>query len=285
MAKKKSNTESAAGDQLNENFGMVDLFKIFDKLSKKDQSIFLSALSMFDNLTPEEQEELLSKFSPEKADNDMDESNDEEFEYVAFLPCQTLKKFTLRVTLRGSSPSIYRKFVVPSNISLRYLSELLIDLMPWNGSHLNHFRKGREYYQSKWQQDEDSMFFDETHNQEEYALGDILSEKNKSITWEYDFGDSWCHDVKLSSIGEYKEGEPLISFVKGERACPPDDCGGIWGYDELMEKYEKLKSGKRLTKQEKEYLEWYLEEDFEPEFYDDETARIICADYASEFKE
>ena len=157
--------------------------------------------------------------------------------------------------------------------------------MPWNGSHLNQFRKGREYYQSKWQQDEDSMFFDETHNQEEYALGDILSEKNKSITWEYDFGDSWCHDVKLSSIGEYKEGEPLISFVKGERACPPDDCGGIWGYDELMEKYEKLKSGKRLTKQEKEYLEWYLEEDFEPEFYDDETARIICADYASEFKE
>ena len=77
----------------------------------------------------------------------------------------------------------------------------------------------------------------------------------------------------------------MISFVKGERACPPDDCGGIWGYDELLEKDEKLKSGKRLTKQEKEYLEWYLEEDFEPEFYDDETARIICADYASDFKE
>lgn len=131
----------------------------------------------------------------------------------------------------GLKPAIYRKFSVPSNISLRHLSEMLVELMGWGGGHLNQFRKGDDYYAPAYQRENEMpVFFGRArnYNQEDYRLSDILYEKGKTIEWEYDFGDSWCHDVRLSSIGEYTEGEPLVSFIKGERACPPEDCGGIW---------------------------------------------------------
>ena len=63
-----------------------------------------------------------------------------------------------------------------------------------------------------------------------------LHEEGETIVWEYDFGDSWEHDVRLSSFEEYAEGEPRqIVFVGGKRVCPPEDCGGVRGYEKLLE--------------------------------------------------
>ena len=113
--------------------------------------------------------------------------------------------------------------------------------MGWTNEHLNQFRKGNDFYAPAYQRENEmSPLFapapdgfpscPRNHNQEDYTLSDLLTEKGKSIEWEYDFGDSRYHDVKLSSIGDYKADEPLVSFIKGERECPPEDCGGIWGY-------------------------------------------------------
>lgn len=183
----------------------------------------------------------------------------------------------------GLKPAIYRKFSVPSNISLRHLSEMLVELMGWGGGHLNQFRKGDDYYAPAYQRENEMpVFFGRArnYNQEDYRLSDILYEKGKTIEWEYDFGDSWCHDVRLSSIGEYTEGEPLVSFIKGERACPPEDCGGIWGYEDLLELHAKQQARIRLSREDKERLEWYdMAEDFDPEYYDTVFAREICDDF------
>ena len=163
--------------------------------------------------------------------------------------------------------------------------------MGWTNEHLNQFRKGDDFYAPAYQRENEMppLFAPvpdgfpsspRNHNQEDYTLSDLLTEKGKSIEWEYDLGDSWYHDVNLSSIGDYKADEPLVSFIKGERECPPEDCGGIWGYQNLLSIYEKKKSRKRLTADEKDRLEWYeMDEDFDPDYFDIDFAHEICQDF------
>ena len=212
-----------------------------------------------------------------------------EEDYPHFLPSDDIRKYTLRITLKSIRPSIWRKVEVPSNITLRHLAELIIDVMGWSGYHLNQFRKGIDtYYEPCYQRDGDYEDFSDYrirhYNQEEYTIAQVLADKGKHIIFEYDFGDSWEHEVRLSSIDEYKDGEPLaIRFVSGKRACPPEDCGGIWGYEELCAIHQKRVSGKRLTKDERERLEWYAGEDasFDPELLD----MAACAAVADRFND
>ncbi|MBR1406671.1 MAG: hypothetical protein IJ578_07055 [Bacteroidales bacterium] len=83
-------------------------------------------------------------------------------------------------------------------------------------------------------------------------------------------------------IEKYEEGEPRrIKFVSGKRVCPPEDCGGIWGYEELCGLQAKLAAGKRLKREDRERLEWYFEEDFDPDLLDLDA----CADAADALNE
>lgn len=226
---------------------------------------------------------MLDKILGTDDEKDTQEEDDGEYDYPHFLPRENVQKYTLRVTLKGIKPAIYRKFNVPSNISLRHLSELLLELMGWMNEHLNQFRKYDKYYAPAYQREHEMPVlsgFARNFNQEDYTISDLLSEKGKSIEWEYDFGDSWLHEVKLSSVGEYKKEEPLVSFVKGARECPPEDCGGIWGYQDLLKLYAKKATRKRLTEEEKGRLDWYdMADDFDPEYFDDYYAIEICEDY------
>ena len=73
---------------------------------------------------------------------------------------------------------------------------------------------------------------------DDFTLSDVLSEKGKAIEFEYDFGDGWIHEVKLSSVGEFKENDDYaVRFIDGKRACPIEDCGGVWGYEALCAHY------------------------------------------------
>lgn len=262
---------------------LMNLVEAVEKLSGRDRDNFFELLALFANT-----DDGFMPFGEDGEDDCEDDENSlfpDEGDYTHFLTRDNVKKYTLRVTLRGTKPAIYRKFIVPSNICLRHLSELLLELMGWENEHLNQFRKGSDFYLPAYQRnDEDDMFSffgrSRSFNQEDYALSDLLLEKNKTIEWEYDFGDSWQHDVRLSSIGDYAEDEPLVQFVKGERVCPPEDCGGIWGYEELLEINAKYKEGKRLTRDEKERLEWYdMGKGFDAEDFDAEGAVDTCQSF------
>lgn len=160
-------------------------------------------------------------------------------------------KYTVRVVLRGIKPPIWRKVIVPSNISLRLFGDLILELMGWMGEHLNQLRKGDSYYAPAYQREEKlPPLFGRirNYNQEDFALGEILCEKGDTMVWEYDFGDGWEHDVRLSSIEEYTQGEARKKeFVSGKRTCPPEDCGGIWGYEELLELHARCAARKRIS--------------------------------------
>ena len=190
-------------------------------------------------------------------------------------------KYTVRVALRGIKPPIWRKVIVPSNISLRLFGDLILELMGWMGEHLNQFRKGDSYYAPAYQREDETPSLygrDENFNQEDFALGEILREKGDAMVWEYDFGDGWEHDVRLSSVEEYAEGEERkIVFVSGKRACPPEDCGGIWGYEELLELHARRAARKRISADDRERLEWYgMDRDFDPEWLSLEECREIA---------
>jgi len=66
-------------------------------------------------------------------------------------------------------------------------------------------------------------------------VGDLLQKEKDKIVYEYDFGDSWEHTVTLEKILDPEEGQVYPVCIKGKRACPPEDCGGIWGYYNLLE--------------------------------------------------
>lgn len=205
--------------------------------------------------------------------------------YPRYLKRPSVQKYTLRITLKGIKPAIWRKIDVPSNISLRLLSELIIDLMGWKSVHLNYFKVANSdyyipYYQLEHAKSTFSMFDAEALNQEDYTISDVLNVKGRSITFEYDLGDKWCHEIRLSSVNEYKEDEEHeIAFVGGECACPPENCGGAEGYLELMELRKKKKSGIRLTGEDKEHYERYLNDNFDPEYLDLEECEDTAAMY------
>ena len=279
---------------------MAAFEKEFSRMPEEMQEALFEFVQQLKEIPVKKREKLIDAFDKlsslmYNAGQDVDQEDDDDFDdeldsadYPHFLQRTGVLKYTLRVTIKDYKPAIYRKFCVPSNISLRHLSELFIELVGWEGSHLNQFRKGNDYYAPAYQrEDEMPVLFGPAriYNQEDFALCDILSEKGKTMEWEYDFGDSWCHEVRLSSIADYKEDEPLVSFIKGERTCPPEDCGGIWGYEELLEIRERwLKytahAGKRPSRDEMERLEWYgMDSDFDPEGFDSEYAAEICDDF------
>lgn len=199
--------------------------------------------------------------------------------YPHFLPSDEIKKYTIRVSLKGVTPVIWRKFECPSNISLRHLTELLIPLMGWQNAHLNHILQGQDTFYVPYYQHDPELDWGDHRYQEEYMLSDLLREKGKTVRWEYDFGDSWMHEIRLSSVEEYKKDEPhSIVYKSGKRLCPPEDCGGIWGYQELLDLHEKRKSRKRLTTEEKERLEWYgIDKDYDPEEdFDELDCAFVC---------
>lgn len=192
--------------------------------------------------------------------------------YPLYVKTDTVVKYTLRISMRYIKPSIWRKIEVPSNITLRYLSEILIYTIGWENIHLNHFRVGDLLYVPYYQRDDEFEGFEceRRFNQEEYTIADILQEKGKHVFFDYDFGDSWEHEVKLSSIVEYADGESrAIKYIGGKRACPPEDCGGVWGYDELCGIITKPKS--KLSNDEKEFLAYY--DGYDPEYLDEEDLR------------
>jgi hypothetical protein len=138
--------------------------------------------------------------------------------------------FQLKVTLRGSRPPIWRRVLVRSDISLLKLHGVLQVLMGWTDSHLHQFEAGGVFYGTP-----DPEFGAERKNERKVRLNEVLRHPKNRMVYEYDFGDSWEHDVVLEKVvpREPKVRYPVVTG--GKRACPPEDVGGVWGYAAFLE--------------------------------------------------
>jgi hypothetical protein len=137
--------------------------------------------------------------------------------------------YQLKVTLKGSNPPVWRRFQVP-DLTLGELHDVLQVVMGWQDSHMHQFVFGGKYYGRS--EPGDDM---EVDDEDGVLLSQILTGKKPRIVYEYDFGDDWQHDVILEKTLEPKPGIKYPLCLEGERACPPEDCDGVWGYADFLE--------------------------------------------------
>jgi hypothetical protein len=135
----------------------------------------------------------------------------------------------LKITLRSVKPPVWRRIEVASDTTLGELSAMFEGVMGWYGGHLHAFDvDGTDY--SRPDPDWDSDDLDEN----KYRLGDVLPAVGAKMTWDYDFGDGWRHNVVVEAIAPAESDLTYPLCITGKRACPPEDCGGPLGYAEIV---------------------------------------------------
>lgn len=176
------------------------------------------------------------------------------------MPAKPAKSiYQLKVTLVGAKPPIWRRIVVPSDIRLSDLHMVLQIVMGWEDAHLHQFEAGGVTYGTH--DDEFGMDM-EVEDEKKCKLHQVLRTEKNAMKYEYDFGDSWGHKVVLEKIMPYEKDRQLPRCIAGKRACPPEDCGGVWGYAEML---ELLKHPEDPEHEER--MEW-LGGEFDPEKFD-----------------
>ncbi|MEO7159726.1 MAG: plasmid pRiA4b ORF-3 family protein, partial [Polaromonas sp.] len=144
---------------------------------------------------------------------------------------QRLQAYQLHVALEGVHPKVWRRLLVPVTIKLPLLHAALLEGMGWSGGHLHEFVFADERYSARypgWDMLEDVQ--DESSVTLQQALG-----TRKTFTYVYDFGDDWCHKVKVEKIIPLDAPLSLAVCLDGKNACPPDDVGGPPGYEEFLQ--------------------------------------------------
>jgi Plasmid pRiA4b ORF-3-like protein len=136
-----------------------------------------------------------------------------------------------KVQLKNIKPAIYRNIIVPENASFSQLHEILQHTMGWFNCHLFQFKMDRNNYILIPDKSYDD--YGETHDARKIKIKDYFAMK-KSIVYEYDFGDSWEHTVTLTKVLENENKIDYAICMKGQRSCPPEDCGGPWGYENFL---------------------------------------------------
>ena len=178
--------------------------------------------------------------------------------------------YQLKVTLKGAKLPIWRRILVPSDMSLARFHLVLQIVMGWTNSHLHQFVSGRTVYGIP--DDEYGGDFGlEVDDENRYNLSQLLKKEKDSFTYEYDFGDGWEHKVIIEKILPHDSSMKVPKCIKGKRACPPEDCGGIWGYHDLVEIISDTSHSEH-----EEMLEW-LGGEFDAEYFDvNETDDLLA---------
>ncbi len=164
--------------------------------------------------------------------------------------------YRLKVTLKGSKPPIWRRLEVPGNITLAKLHQVLQVAMRWTDSHLHQFIIGQTYYGIP---DPDFDYSGKTKNERNFKLQEVAPREKMKFLYEYDFGDSWEHEILVEKILPLTEERPYPVCLKGVKACPPEDIGGLWGYYDFLE----IKEDPEHPEHE-EMMEW-MGDQFDPD--------------------
>ncbi|MBU2579315.1 plasmid pRiA4b ORF-3 family protein [Patescibacteria group bacterium] len=172
--------------------------------------------------------------------------------------------YQFKISIDDINPLIWRQIQVPETYSFWDLHVAIQDVMPWQDYHLHRFEIVDPCTKMKVEigiPDEEWMDTKELPGWEQ-KIAEYFSMENNSADYIYDFGDDWYHKIKLEKILARDKNINYPVCVAGERACPPEDCGGVCGYENLL---QAIKNPKH--EQHRELLEW-IGGKFDPEFFE-----------------
>ncbi|WP_432977736.1 plasmid pRiA4b ORF-3 family protein [Dactylosporangium sp. CA-233914] len=136
--------------------------------------------------------------------------------------------YQLKVSLRGAKPPIWRRLLVPADTSLAGLHATILAAFGWHGGHMHVFETA---YGDFGRADRELG-----HRAEgPVTLEQVAPQLKDKIRYTYDFGDDWVHDIVVEKVLDRDPSTAYPRCTGGKRAAPPDDCGGIWGYENLVE--------------------------------------------------
>ena len=165
--------------------------------------------------------------------------------------------YQIKVTLKDSKPPIWRRLQVPGKFNLLKLHESLQVVMGWTDSHLHQYIIQGQHFSIPSEDDLESVIDERT-----YALWKIAPREGMKFIYEYDFGDGWTHLVEVEKILPHDTKLKPPVCLEGEMACPPEDVGGIGGYEYFLKAISDPNHEEHNS-----YADW-IDSDFDAETFD-----------------
>jgi hypothetical protein len=178
--------------------------------------------------------------------------------------------YHLEVVLNRVEPQVRRRLQVPGNANLGWLHAVIQVAMGWTNSHLHQFRDGERIVSDPAFELDEFEDNPPVVDERKVMLMQVAPREHDEILYEYDFGDSWEHRISVVKVLDPDAAAAKVALcLDGARACPPEDCGGIWGYENLLNII-----GNPRHKEHKTMLEW-LGGPFDPEAFDPNKANTF----------
>ena len=176
------------------------------------------------------------------------------------MAAKTFDVYEFQIILKGTTPKIWRRIQVPEYYNFWDFHIAIQHAMGWKSTIWNYHLHQFEMINPKTSKkvsigipDEEWTFGEKVYDEEKLKISQCFSLSNKKADYEYDFGDGWQHEILLEKILPAVVNAKYPQCIAGERECPPEDCGGVYGYEELLEilanpKHEEYKERKSWLK-------------------------------------
>ena len=167
------------------------------------------------------------------------------------------KSYIIKVTIKNTHPPVWRRLQIPAGITFHELNAIIQLAFNWSGYHLYSFEIGNLLIEIP-----DDIYddFDYKVINSKRTKVDKYFDKIEKLEYTYDFGDNWIHDIQIENVVESEEKLKNPVCLKAKMASLPEDCGGPWGYEDLLdvinnpkdERYQDMKDWL-----EQGYSVWY----------------------------
>lgn len=171
---------------------------------------------------------------------------------------------SLKVMLRDTKPPIWRRLLMPDTMTLAGLHQAIQAAMGWDDDHLHAFDIAGQQYG-------DRQTVDDVADESRLTVKSLLKTGVTRFAYTYDFGDNWEHTVIVEKTQRAIDGQAYPLCVAGKRACPPEDCGGPWGYQHLLDVLADPDHPDYADQKE------WVGDDFTPDHFDLVAANAVLA--------
>ena len=178
--------------------------------------------------------------------------------------------YKLKVALKGIKPPIWRRLVVPATCSLAKLHQAIQVAFGWEDCHLHLFQiRGEEFGPP------DSEEIDGAGS-ERVSLKRLELAEGETFRYEYDFGDCWEHVITVEEAWAAELPPKVPLCIAGKRACPPEDCGGAYGYQDMLVAFRDPAHPRHEEMKEWLDTEWWDAEAFDLEEVNERLKRAFA---------